>query len=132
MKLSGVFGGILAAAALSAASKASAASASFTNPAQITIGDAATAPVVANPYPSNIIVSGLGVVTITKLTVTINDFRHHFPDDVDMMLVGPAGQKMIIWSDVGGSSPVGCTNEDCSTSNTGVTITLDDAAHRPE
>jgi hypothetical protein len=62
----------------------------FSNPAAITINDAAA----ATPYPSNITVSGL-VGNITKLTVTINGFSHTFPDDVDMMLVAPNGNKFV-------------------------------------
>ena len=71
----------------------------------------------ASPYPSNIVVSGAGG-TVTKVTVTLNTFSHTFPDDVDVMLVGPSGQNAIIMSDVGGGNP-GVTN---------LTFTLDDAA----
>ena len=87
-------------------------------------------------YPSIIDVSGLGSA-ITNLKVTINDFRHTIPDDIDMLLVGPQGQKMVIWSDVGGlnstCSPLNdtqfttCNNTD-QPGTTGITVTLDDAA----
>ncbi|HKS42191.1 MAG TPA: HYR domain-containing protein [Blastocatellia bacterium] len=82
------------------------------NPTPITIntGGAAT------PYPSNITVVGqTGVVS--HVTVTLNNFGHTFPDDVDVLLVGPGGQNAIIMSDVGGVISV-----------SGVTLTLDDAA----
>src|SRR5206468_845611 len=64
----------------------------ITNPGQITINDAAggTPPTAATPYPSSIGASGVTGL-ISKVTMTINDFRHHFPDDVDMLLVGPTG-----------------------------------------
>ena len=90
----------------------------------------------ASLYPSQITVSGM-TGTITKLTVTLNDFRHPSPDDIDMLLVGPGGQKMVFWSDVGGvistCSPTTdleqytlCNNTD-QPGTTGPTITLDDS-----
>src|SRR6266508_917026 len=66
----------------------------FTNPTTITIPDSGP----ASPYPSDIVVpAGLG--TVTKVTVTINSLTHTFPDDLDFLLVGPAGQNAIIMSD---------------------------------
>lgn len=70
----------------------------------------------AAPYPSTIPISGLGG-TVTKLTVKLNNLSHTFPDDIDVMLVGPGGQNAIIMSDVGGS-----------TAASGITLTLDDGA----
>src|ERR1044071_2363174 len=70
----------------------------------------------ATPYPSNITVSGQTGV-ITSMTVTLNNFAHAFPDDVDILLVGPGGQNAVIMSDVGGGTQI-----------SGVTLTLDDAA----
>ncbi len=60
----------------------------------------------ANPYPSNIIAAGL-TGTVTNVRVTLNNFSHTFPSDVDVLLVGPGGQKFIIVSDViGGTDAV--------------------------
>ncbi len=74
----------------------------FTNSAAITINDAG----VAAPYPSTIAVAGLSN-PVTQVTVTINGFNHTFPSDVDMMVVGPGGQKFILVSDViGGTDAV--------------------------
>jgi len=71
----------------------------------------------ATPYPSNILVSGL-TGTITKVTVTLSGFSHTAPDDVDVLLVGPGGQKFIVMSDAGGTAtPVSNLN-----------LTFDDAA----
>lgn len=70
---------------------------------------------VGNPYPSQINVAGLQG-TIRKVRVTLSALTHTFPDDVDILLVGPGGQNAIILSDVGGSS------------NVDVDLTLDDAA----
>ena len=84
----------------------------FSNTAPITI----PASGVAAPYPSNILVSGL-TGTVSKVTVTISNYNHTFPDDVDVLLVGPAGQKFIIMSDAGGGTDI-----------TARTLTFDDSA----
>ena len=55
-------------------------------------------------YPSNIAVSGVTGSKVIKVELT--GFVQGFPDDVDFLLVGPGGQKFIIMSDVGGSTPV--------------------------
>jgi hypothetical protein len=88
----------------------------------------------ANPYPSIIAISNL-TLPVLKLKVTLHDFRHSFPDDVDMLLfapsqVGAPQQKMIIWSDVGGgTSTCGSNcNNGANPGTTGPTITLDDEA----
>ena len=85
----------------------------FSNSTPIIIndGDAAT------PYPSDILVSGLGPVE--KVTVTLSGLNHTFPDDIDILLVGPQGQNLIIFSDVGGGPDL---------SGMSYIITLDDAA----
>jgi hypothetical protein len=77
--------------------------ATFSNPALITINDAGP----ATPYPSNITVSGV-TNPVTQVTVTLTGFNHTFPSDVDVLLVGPGGQKFILVSDViGGTDAVG-------------------------
>lgn len=50
------------------------------------------------------------------MTVSLT-YSHTFPDDIDMLLVSPMGQKVVIMSDVGGSTDVN-----------NVAVTLDDAA----
>lgn len=52
----------------------------------------------ANPYPSTITVSG-GPTSIQFVTVTIAGLSHSFIDDIDMLLVGPGGQKIGLMSD---------------------------------
>ena len=86
------------------------------NTAAITIPSGPGTSGAASPYPSNVTVSGLGG-TVTKVTVKLNGLAHTFPSDIDILLVGPAGQNAIIMSDVGNGSAV-----------TGVTLTLDDSA----
>ena len=86
--------------------------ASFSNSGTITI------PLIGNgtPYPSTINVSGLSGM-ITKVTATLNRLSHTYPGDIDILLVGPGGQKVMLMSDVGGSH--GLVN---------ATLTFDDAA----
>ncbi|MFN0279427.1 MAG: Calx-beta domain-containing protein, partial [Pyrinomonadaceae bacterium] len=85
---------------------------SFSNTAAITINDNAA----GAPYPSNIAVTGL-TGTVTKVTVDLTGVSHTFPDDVDVMLVGPGGQNTLLMSDAGGGLDV-----------VGVNLTFDDAA----
>jgi hypothetical protein len=84
----------------------------FTNASGIVIPDVGA----GTPYPSTINVSGLGG-TISQVTVRLNGFSQTWPADVDVLLVGPTGQKAIVMSDVGGGNVV-----------SGVTLTLSDGA----
>jgi subtilisin-like proprotein convertase family protein len=68
----------------------------FSNPTPITINDNAP----ATSYPSTIVVSGQ-VGTINEAGVIIRDLTHTFPDDIDMMLVSPAGTRVMLHSDAG-------------------------------
>src|SRR5262249_32905864 len=91
----------------------------FSNSSAIMIpasGTGSSAGSPANPYPSNITVSG-APTTIHAATVSLNGFTHTFTSDVDVLLVSPTGRKMIIFSDVGNS-----------TAASNINITLDDAA----
>jgi subtilisin-like proprotein convertase family protein len=83
----------------------------FSNNTAITINDNAP----ATPYPSNITVSGLTGNKNIKLNLT--GLNHTFPDDIDMLLVGPGGQKYVVMSDAGGTNDFVNTN-----------ITIDDNA----
>ena len=84
----------------------------FSNTASITIPDVGA----GSPYPSSITVSGVAG-TVSKVTVALNGLNHTFPSDVDMLLVGPTGQKFVLLSDVIGGTDWVNTNYD-----------LDDAA----
>ena len=70
----------------------------------------------ASPYPSEITVSGQ-YGAVQQVVVRLHNFSHTSPDDVDLMLVGPTGRKIILMSDVGGTNSV-----------SNVTLTFDDAA----
>lgn len=94
-------------------------SGTFSNPATITINTASGAPPAggtpASPYPSTINVTGQG--GITKVTVTLTGIAHAFPDDIEVLVVSPGGQKITLMGDVGGGTDI-----------TGVNLTFDDAA----
>ena len=73
----------------------------------------------ATPYPSTCEVSGrTGVVT--EVRMSLDGLSHTYPDDIDVLLVGPGGQNALVVSDVGGSTDV-----------SHLTIGLDDAAGSP-
>jgi hypothetical protein len=74
----------------------------FSNPAPIAIPGVGTSGPAA-PYPSAISVSGLQG-TIGKVTASISGYSHTFPDDLDVLLVGPGGQSVLLMSDAGGSA----------------------------
>ncbi len=44
--------------------------------------------------------------TITKVFVTLNDIVHTFPSNIDVLLVGPEGENLILMSDAGGSTDI--------------------------
>jgi subtilisin-like proprotein convertase family protein len=69
-----------------------------------------------SPYPSTINVTGMTGL-VTKVTATLSGLSHTFPDDIDILLVGPGGQSVVLMSDTGTSLDV-----------SGVTLTFDDAA----
>ncbi|MBC7898834.1 MAG: carboxypeptidase regulatory-like domain-containing protein, partial [Saprospiraceae bacterium] len=54
------------------------------------------------PYPAPITVTGLTGNKVIKLELT--NLSHQWADDVNILLEGPAGQKFIVMSDVGGNT----------------------------
>jgi len=75
---------------------------------------------VANPYPSHIQLSQANGFRrgsrILDVDLTLRNYTHTFPDDVDVLLVHGTRNRTVM-SDVGGSNDV-----------TNVTLTLDDEA----
>jgi subtilisin-like proprotein convertase family protein len=91
------------------------------NPAPILVPGAGTGGTggtggIAAPYPSTIPVAGL-TGAVTKVTATLTGFSHTFPGDVDILLAGPAGQRIVLMSDIGSG-----------TDAVNVNLTFDDAA----
>jgi len=95
--------------------------ATYSNPANIAVPAGGTLG-NANPYPSQISVSGASG-TVRKATVTLKGFAHQCSIDDDLLLVGPHGQSSILMSDAGD-----CDNE--NPLRAGVDLTFDDAAPR--
>ncbi len=58
-----------------------------------------------SPYPSSISVSGVGT-SASLCAVTLRSLSHTFPDDIDMLIAGPAGgtQNTTLLSDAGGGT----------------------------
>jgi subtilisin-like proprotein convertase family protein len=82
------------------------------NPASISIPNSGA----ATPYPSAINVSGV-TGPVTKVTATLHGLTHTFPGDLDVLLVGPGGQKVMLLSDAGGGTDV-----------SNITLTFEDGA----
>ncbi len=94
--------GLIVCTTLTLAAQAATAGTAFCNAAPIASGtDAGPAAL----YPSSITVTGAGT-SITTVDVQLNRLTHTWPDDMDLLLVGPTGAKLVIQSDVGGSVDV--------------------------
>jgi beta-lactam-binding protein with PASTA domain len=80
----------------------------FSNPLAVTVpaGAPSTTAGPATPYPSNIPVAGLPGV-ISDLRVTLHTVVHPVANHLDVLLVGPGGQRLILMSDVGGTTSTG-------------------------
>jgi hypothetical protein len=87
----------MAATTAVAAASASADSGVYSNETPIDIPDSGDASV----YPSTIDVGGLNG-RIRDVTVTLRDFSHSGPEDVDILLVSPDGDAMTLMSDACG------------------------------
>ncbi len=78
-----------------------AATTSFANTTSISVpGSGAGA-----PYPSSIVVSGL-TGQLVRVTVTLSDLSHGHSPDLDVLLVGPGGQTVLLLSDCCATAPV--------------------------
>ena len=81
------------------------ASGTFQNLSQIIINDNDK----AAPYPSRIAVSNVAG-QINHATVTLNQFQHLYPQDVNVLLVGPGGQSSILMAHAGYNVAVSSLN----------------------
>lgn len=84
----------------------------FSSPAPIALPDG----IPAQPYPATLSVTGMPGV-VRGVGVTLHGLHHAFPDDIDVLLVGPGGQCALLMSDAGGGTDV-----------TNLTLTLDPGA----
>jgi subtilisin-like proprotein convertase family protein len=84
----------------------------LSNPAALPIADAGT----TTPYPSTIAAGGL-LGTIVDVNVTLTGLSHTYPADLDILLVGPGGEHVMLMSDVGDDTDI-----------SGATLVCDDAA----
>src|SRR5829696_5905370 len=71
----------------------------------------------ATPYPVTVHVGKFRRARIKDVNLTLHNFSHSFPDQVDILLVASNGRNALVMSDVGGND-----NAD------NLTITLDDEA----
>lgn len=94
----------------------------FTNAGDIEINDNAN----ASPYPSTTNVTQNDPALITRVEVKLSGFSHTSPHDVDILLVGPRGQRVILMSDAGGN--VSASNINLTFSATGATAIPDESA----
>jgi hypothetical protein len=116
-------GAVAVAAALMIASSGASA-ATFSNPAPIAI-PATTSPDgagKADPYPSEISVSGIPG-TVVNARATLTDVSHNWPSDIETLLVAPGGRDTNLMSGVCGDNEP----PDFSTISD-ETFTFDDAA----
>lgn len=76
----------------------------FTNSAEITINDPDDDGQVAvsSPYPSSIAVSDMAG-RVQDVSVTLRSLTHPFVADLDVLLVAPGGESLVLLSDAGGS-----------------------------
>lgn len=76
----------------------------YQNLAAITIPGTGTAGPAA-PFPSVINIAGFSGAA-TEVRVTLFGLAQTFPDDLDILLVGPSGQTVMLMSDCGGATDV--------------------------
>ncbi|HEX8857140.1 MAG TPA: calcium-binding protein [Thermoleophilaceae bacterium] len=114
-----VVSALVCALALAVPALAHATTKDFTNSASITIpgsGTGAGTGAPASAYPSTVDVSGMGS-QIDHVSVILHGLSHTFENDIDMMLVSPSGQALLLMSDVGDGSDFSNVN-----------LTIDDSA----
>jgi subtilisin-like proprotein convertase family protein len=81
----------------------------FSNTASLTMAGAAGGVGKGVPYPSTINATGVSGI-ITNVTAQLKSVTHPFPSDIDVLLVGPNGQTVMLMSDTGGSHSISNVN----------------------
>jgi subtilisin-like proprotein convertase family protein len=59
---------------------------------------------IAGPYPSTLTVTSFGG-TLTDVNVTLAGVSHTYPLDLEVLLVAPTGQAVLLMRNVGGTAP---------------------------
>lgn len=77
----------------------------FSGPIAIDNNPPTIVPEGVTPYPAPIVVAGQPNI-IGSMRVTLFNYSHTMPDNVDVLLVGPLGQKFILMSKAGGLNPI--------------------------
>jgi subtilisin-like proprotein convertase family protein len=88
------------------------------NTAAIAVPAGGTTAGVASPYPSPITISGMAGA-VSDVNVTLTSFSHAIASDVDVLLVGPGNQSIVLMSDAKGNTGFPLNN---------ATLTFDDSA----
>lgn len=111
-----------------------AATAVFTNANALTVplGAPLVTLGVANTFPSTITVSGVPA-SIRKLSVTLSGVSHTSSGDLDVLLVGPGGQQVVLMSDAGTQSAanISLTFDDDAAASLPASGALTSGVYRP-
>ena len=80
---------------------------SFANASLITIPKTVSAPAngPANPYPASLVVTNVSGV-VNRVRVKLNRLMHTWPADLDILLVAPNGESVLLMSDAGSGNAI--------------------------
>jgi subtilisin-like proprotein convertase family protein len=79
----------------------------------------------ADPYPSTIAVTG--VRNVVDVNVSLHNFTVATPSGLDVLLVGPEGQSVVLMSDL----PSAASGPACMSNSSNLELTFDDQASGP-
>lgn len=87
----------------------------------------------ATPYPSSIGLSSSA--RVTDVNVTLYGLRHSYTNQIDVLLVGPAGQSVVLMADEGldsgSTSPIDLTFDDAAATSLTTTSVLTTGTYKP-
>ncbi|MEM0895285.1 MAG: Calx-beta domain-containing protein [Verrucomicrobiota bacterium] len=85
-------------------------------------GAADGTPLASSVYPMTLNVEGVSGEVI-DVSVDLIDFSHGFPRDVEMLLVGPSGQSVMLLSDAGGTDSDALSDAELTFEDGGIVLT---------